>query len=211
MSETRTKRRDWKALRKAWAKELIGLAVVLGLAVTARATFADHYHVPSGSMRPTVEIGDRIFVNKAAYGLRLPLSERWLAEFDGPEPGEVVVLHSPETGEVLLKRVVAGPGDRVAFRAGRLWLNGRFVPVEPGSEGQLVELLGEHEHPLLLTRGGGPDLPPVVVPPDSYLVVGDNRGDSLDGRSFGWVERRAILGRGVAIFAREGWPTWKSL
>ena len=196
---------------RAWTRELLGIGVVLGLALTARATFADHYHVPTGSMRPTVEVGDRIFVNKAAYGLRLPLSERWLARFDGPSPGEVVVLHSPEDGEVLLKRVVAAPGDRVAFRDGRLWLNGAFVPIEGSADGLPLERLGDSPHLLRLDDGGGPDFGPVLVPPDSYLVVGDNRGNSLDGRIFGWVSRDAILGRGVAVFARHGRPTWSPL
>ena len=205
--ETATKRPRWRT----WARELLGIGVVLGLALTARGTLADHYHVPSGSMRPTVEVGDRIFVNKAAYGIRLPLSERWLTQFEGPAVGDVVVLHSPEDGTVLLKRIVATPGDEVAFRDGRLWLNGEFVPVELPAGGQPLERLGESLHALRLDAGGGPDIGRIVVPDDSYLVVGDNRGNSLDGRSFGWVERNAILGRGVAVFARQGRPTWKGL
>jgi len=200
-----------KSRWRASTKELLGIGVVLLLALTARATFADHYHVPTGSMRPTVEVGDRIIVNKAAYGLRVPLSERWLTRFEGPHSGEVVVLHSPEDGEVLLKRVVAAPGDLVALRGGRLWLNGSFVPVEMVDADSPLERLGESLHPLRLEDGGGPDFGPVSVPADSYLVVGDNRGNSLDGRFFGWVDRDAILGRGVAVFARHGRPTWSPL
>lgn len=204
--ETKTQPR-WRS----WLKEAGGIAVVLGIALTARGTLADHYHVPTGSMRPTVEVGDRIFVNKAAYGLRVPLSERWLASFEGPAAGDVVVLHSPEDGTVLLKRVVAEPGDEVAVRDGRLWRNGDFVPFEVAAGGRPLERIGDAVHPLRLDEGGGPDFGPVRVPPDSYLLVGDNRGNSLDGRVFGWVERKAILGQGVAVFARHGRPTWKGL
>ena len=210
MSETKEpagKRPRWRA----WTRELLGMGVVLSLALTARGTLADHYHVPTGSMRPTVEVGDRIFVNKAAYGLRVPLSERWLTQFDGPAAGDVVVLHSPEDGTVLLKRIVAAPGDEVAIREGRLWRNGSFAPFELDDGGEPLERLGDAVHPLRLDDGGGPDFGPVRVPPESYLVVGDNRGNSLDGRTFGWVERKAILGKGVAVFARNGRPTWKDL
>src|SRR5262249_34209019 len=107
-------------------------------------------------------------------------------------------------------RVVALPGDRVVVRDGTLELCGASVPVEArGAE--LVEALGREPHALKLDAGGGPDFGPAVVPNDKYLVLGDNRGESNDGRSFGWVDRRAILGRAVRIFVRDGAPAWLSL
>jgi signal peptidase I len=195
----------------AWRREALGMAAIALLALTARGTLADHYHVPSGSMLPGVEAGDRIAVNKAAYGLRVPLSQRWLLTWDGPRAGDVVVLASPEDGTILLKRVVAGPGEEILVRGGRLRVDGQPVPLRAGADGGLVETLGGEEHPVRLTRAGGPDLGPVRVPDGHYLVMGDNRGDSRDGRSFGWVPREAILGRTVGIFARQGRPTWRPI
>ena len=154
----------------AAAREAIKLILVVAVALTGRATLADQYTVPSGSMEPTVRVGDRVLVSKIAYGLRVPLTEHYLARFAPPARGDVVVLVSPEDGRVLLKRVAAVPGDRVE-------LGGREV----------------------------------IVPPDRYLVLGDNRDNSHDGRAFGLVERRAILGRVKGVFWRDGAPTWRRL
>jgi signal peptidase I len=195
---------------RQWARSLAGWAAFVGLMLSARASLADHYHVTSGSMEPTVATGDRVLVNKAAYGLRLPLVDRYLVEFDGPRRGDVVVLRSPTGGPVLLKRVVAVPGDRVAIRAGRLLLDGVEADLRHDDSGTW-EQLGGRWHRLGLDRGGGPDLDPVRVPPRRYLVIGDHRGDSLDGRMFGWIDRGAIRGRAVAVIVRAGVLTWKPL
>lgn len=197
----------WRRLARRALTELAGLAVALLVVASARSSLADHVHVPTGSMQPTVHVGDRLVVDKRAYGVRLPLTQAWLTEGDAPAPGDVVVLESPVDGTTLLKRVVAGPGDVVAVVGGRIVLDGRVLPVRQGPSG-LVEELGGRHHPVRLTRGGGPGFGPVRIPEGRYLVMGDNRGDSLDGRSFGLVAREAILGRAVAIFARDGKPTW---
>src|SRR3954468_2324266 len=102
------------------ALSIVGLALAL---LAARSTLADHYFVPSGSMIPSVEIGDRLIVNKLAYSLRIPFSDVVLAKRHGPERGDVVVLKSPENGITLLKRVAAVPGDEVAVTDGRLSIN----------------------------------------------------------------------------------------
>ncbi len=197
---------DWLSVRK----NLLALGALTLVLLSARSVLADHYHVPTGSMEPTVSVGDRIFVNKAAYGLRVPFSNAYVVEFEGPQPGDVVVLESPEDGEVLLKRVVASPGDRIAVFAGRLELNGEVVPIDQRPDG-LYEHLGRTPHPVRLTHGGGPDLAETVIPEDRFLVMGDNRGNSLDGRVFGLVERGAILGRAVSVFVRDGEITWNSI
>jgi signal peptidase I len=183
-------------------------AFALGL-MSARSSLADHYVVPTGSMQPTVEIDDRVLVNKAAYGLRVPFSHSYLARFDGPAAGDVVVLDAPDEDKVLLKRVVGVPGARVEVRGGRVWIDGKPAPVGPRGDA-LHEQLGGADHALRLTRGGGPDWGPVTIPDGRYLVMGDNRGDSRDGRFFGLVTREAILGRAVGVFWRSG-PTWDEL
>jgi signal peptidase I len=176
----------------------------------ARASFADHYRVPSGSMEPTVHVEDQVCVNKLAYGLRVPVSQTYMVRGASPSRGEVVVLTSPRDGQVLLKRVVAVPGDVVEVSEGHVRIGGTEVPVR-ASDGTLLEASGDHEHPVRLDDGGGPDFGPVTVPADRFLVLGDNRGNSFDGRMFGWVPRGAILGRAVAVCARDGKPTWNPL
>jgi signal peptidase I len=161
-------------------------------------------------MRPTVEEGDRVVVDKSAYGLRVPLTTTYLAEWEGPRRGDVVVLESPEDGTVLLKRVAAIPGDRVAVRAGLLWLNGAPVQVTRGPDGP-VEHLGSRPHRIRLNGPPGPDLGPLRVPPRRYLLLGDNRGDSHDGRYFGLVKRDLILGKATRIYYRRGRFVWKKL
>ncbi len=182
---------------RAWARELLFISVlVLGL-LSARWSLASHYFVPTGSMLPTVEVGDRVVVDKLAYGLRLPLTDVVVAELGDPERGDVIILDSPEDGTVLLKRVVGLPGDHIAVRGGRIELDGHPDPEDlPHAS---------------LAAGTGPDLEPTVVPPRRYLVMGDNRGASYDGRYFGWVERDAILGRVEGIFARGGELEWIDL
>ena len=149
-------------------------------------------------------------MDKFAYGLRLPDSQTYLVRRAGPERGEVVVLASPIDGEVLLKRVIAGPGDTVAVVDGVPVINGEPASVEEANGG-LRETLGGHAHPLGLQYGGGPDLAGTRVPEDHYLVLGDNRGNSSDGRFFGWVARDAILGRVAAVCLRDGRPVWQGL
>lgn len=177
-------------------RDLVSLAALVVGLLAARSSLADHYTVPSGSMQPTVHEGDHIAVNKLAYGLRVPFTHVRLVSFDGPAHGDVVVLDSPEDGRVLLKRVAALPGDRVAVHDGEILIDDKPLP---------------HHYRISLDAGGGPDVEPTVVPKDHYLVLGDNRGDSHDGRYFGFVNRDAILGRAVAIVGRDRRPRLISL
>jgi signal peptidase I len=122
----------------------------------------------------------------------------------------VVVLDAPDTGIVLLKRVVALPGDRVEVRGGQLVVNGKVIPVA-AHDGATYEALGAHPHELDLDDGGGPDFGPKTLPTDRYLVLGDNRGNSRDGRYFGFVTRDGILGRVQGVVIRGGHLTWIGL
>ncbi len=150
-------------------------------------------------MEPNVHVGDHIVVAKAAYGLRLPLTETYLVHFSKPARGDVVVIEPPDAesrhatesdivGSVLLKRVVAVEGDVVEVRDGHVRIDGQLAP----------------EALLSLDSGGGPDLGPVRVPTGKVLLLGDNRGNSRDGRTFGFVDGERVLGRAFAIVARDG-------
>lgn len=192
-----------------WCRELLGLSVGIAVLLVGRASLADHYVVPSGSMEPTVMTGDRVLVNKAAFGWRLPFSNIWLGSIELPERGDVVILEPPAPEPVLLKRVVAHPGDRVEVRGGRIILNGQPVTVDREGE-ELVEHLGKVHH-VNLAWGGGPDFGPATVPEGMLLVLGDNRGNSRDGRSFGFVPVETLRGRVLGAYARGGTLGWWDL
>jgi signal peptidase I len=179
------------------------------IVLSARSSLASHYKVPTGSMLPTVEIDDRILVNKLAYGFRIPAASSYALRGDDPVAGDVVILDSPVEDKVLLKRVVGTPGHTVEVAAGHLVIDGKEAPVEERADG-LYETLNGVTHPIRLTNGGGPDWGPIQIPDDKFLVIGDNRGDSADGRYFGLVDRDAILGRAFAVYWRGGF-VWKDL
>jgi signal peptidase I len=197
---------------RRYRRTATSLLVIVLAVIAVRSSLADHVRVPTGSMMPTVEAGDRVLVNKSAYGIRIPLTEKWAVHFDGPAAGDVVVLDAPDEDKLLLKRVVATPGDTITVRAGHIILNGTEAPVTASADGaQLYETLNGVRHAVRLDRLGGPDYGPETMPPGRYLVMGDNRGDSRDGRYFGLVRRSAILGRASVVFMRGGWPVWRGL
>lgn len=191
-------------------REFGPLLVMVVLLVLARSTFANHYHVPSGSMEPALRPGDRVLVDMSAYGLRAPFTRHVLVPRDRPAPGEVVVFRSPADGTRLIKRVVAVGGQDVALVGGKLWIDGRPLAA-PGPNGA-AERHGARTVRLDLSDGGGPDIPPQRIPPGMVLVLGDHRGDSADGRWFGLVPEEAFYGRAIAVYWRRGeGPAWERL
>ncbi|MDB4944571.1 MAG: Signal peptidase [Labilithrix sp.] len=191
---------------KGLFRAVLQVAAAAAVAFTARASLADHYRVPSGSMEPNVHVGDHIVVSKAAYGIRLPLTDRYLVRFHAPARGDVVVLEPPDAvsrhaadpevvGAVLLKRIVAVEGDVVEVRDGHVLIDGQRAT----------------EHTLSFEWGGGPDLPRTRVPDGKVLLLGDNRGNSRDGRIFGFVDRDHVLGRAFAVVARDGHVAYEPL
>ena len=194
----------------AWLRrEALPLLVLLLLLGTARASFANHYQVPSGSMQPTLQPGDRVAVDMSAYGLRVPFTRHVLVQRGVPRRGDVAVFNSPADGVRLIKRVVAVAGDHVRLRDGRLTINDVPLALDDGAP---VEDFGTRLARLDLADGGGPDIPGVVVPPGHVMVLGDHRGRSADGRWFGFVEADALYGRAVAVYWRRGeGPGWQRL
>jgi signal peptidase I len=180
-------------MRSEWAQ--IALMIVLLLA--GRSTLADHYHVPSGSMEYTLMPGDRVFVNKAAYGVRIPFTRIDVINTGRPRSGDIAVFDSPVDGKLLIKRIVAVGGDYVELRNGRLWVNGQ----RPESDSQLN-----------LSAGGGPDIRGLSIPDGMVLAIGDHRGRSHDSRYFGFVPERELYGRAVAIYySRDEGFGWEPL
>lgn len=182
-------------------KELLPIAVMLLLLTAARSSFANHYVVPSGSMQPTLQPGDRVAVDMSAYGLRVPFTEWRVLERGRPQRGEVAIFDSPRDGTRLIKRVVAVAGDRVDLRDGHLSINGQPLRIDAAGD---KERFGERIAQLDLDAGGGPDLYDLRVPPGKLLAVGDHRGDSLDGRYFGFVDADSVYGKALAVYYRRG-------
>lgn len=194
---------------REWVKPLLVVGLVLG---SFRSAIADWNDVPSGSMKPTILEGDRVFVNKIAYDLKIPFTTWRVSEWSNPQRGDVVVLYSPYDDKRLIKRVVGIPGDRVEMKEHKLIVSGvpanyepletsMFVGVDPDSSA--FEELAPHARPHpILTTPGRPSMAsfdPVTVPPGRYLVMGDNRDNSFDSRWFGFVDRTRILGRATAV------------
>ena len=169
---------------------------VLALMFVVRTTFANQYLVPTGSMEPTIAVGDRIFTNRVAYDLKLPFSHLALARLGEPARGDVVVFESPrEPGLVLVKRLIALPGDHLVIENGFVSLNGRRLD---GFDGK--ETLGEHSYlPRHLPERTNRGFYDFTVPPDHYFFMGDNRDNSADGRYFGFVPRSLLIGRASRV------------
>lgn len=216
--------------RKFWIEWLKPLLVIAIITTSFRSAVADWNDVPTGSMKPTILEGDRIFVNKLAYDLKVPFTTMHLASWDNPQRGDIVVLYSPFDNRRLVKRAVAIPGDVIELRNDLLLVNGKqaeydslprkaieFMPREEQSESVFYsEQIENRRHAIMLT----PELPArrnlkrTVVPDGKYFVMGDNRDNSFDSRFFGFVERRMIVGRATAVVAslnpgHHYFPRWQ--
>jgi signal peptidase I len=213
-----------------WRKE-IRWWLVIGLAVfSLRSSLADWSDVPTGSMKPTILEGDRVFVNKLAYDLKVPFTTRHLAEWSTPHRGDVVVFFSPHDGTRLVKRVVGLPEDTIELRDNRLILNGQPAEYQAIAEARLRDVaVGDRASQIFAAEqiagrwhdvAGIPSAParrdfgPYRVPEGHYFMMGDNRDNSFDSRFYGPVERSRIVGRATAVvlsFDRQNFwiPRWQ--
>jgi signal peptidase I len=200
-----------------WKEWRLTVFLIVFVILPVKSVLADWNWVPSGSMNPTILEGDMVFVNKAAYDLRLPFTFHRIAEWSKPQRGDIVICFSPEDNIRLVKRVVAGPGDTVELKDDRLYLNGQAMAYTKMADA-VVEDLSENlrkqslfatedlagvKHSVMVT----PRIPamrnfgPVKVPDNSYFVMGDNRDNSKDSRYFGFVDRKVIVGKAEGIIA----------
>ncbi|MFN7976282.1 MAG: signal peptidase I [Acidobacteriota bacterium] len=170
-------------LWREWIKPAVVALVVVG---SFRSAFADWNDVPSGSMKPTILIGDRIFVNRMAYDVRVPFTKLCLWHRADPARGDIVIFPSPENGKRLVKRIVGVPGDVIQLSHNRLVVNGKVAEYDVEESGAVRETVEGRTHDVAFL-GGSPreTFGPVRVPEGRYFMMGDNRDGSLDSRWFG--------------------------
>lgn len=179
-----------------------------------RSFLVEPFKIPSGSMMPTLLVGDFILVNKHTYGLRVPLLNNTFYAMNHPQRGEVMVFRYPQDPSMdYIKRVVGLPGDRIEYREKHLTINGKpldmaldgdYEYVAPGLNRIATKLykesLGEHKHDILLVDDAPAIDGEVVVPPGHYFVMGDNRDNSNDSRFWGFVPENNIVGKAFMIW-----------
>ncbi|MGP0174236.1 signal peptidase I [Pseudomonas sp. NCHU5208] len=203
---------------------------VLAIVLVLRSFLVEPFQIPSGSMKPTLEVGDFILVNKFAYGIRLPVLDTKVIEVGDPQRGDVMVFRYPSDPSInYIKRVVGLPGDRIEYTQGkRLLINGepvaeKLIGEEPGSLGSATlyqERLGQVEHVIRkeMTRMRREPGGQWVVPEGHYFMMGDNRDNSNDSRFWrdrhipkelwGMVPDDHIVGKAFAIWM--SWPEPKT-
>ena len=171
--------------------EAILIAVILALFI--RTFVVQAFKIPSGSMKPTLLVGDHILVNKFIYGVKVPFSNITLIPVKDPKRGDIVVFKFPEDPKKdFIKRVIAVAGDTVQIRNKKVYINDK--PME--------DPYGTHLDPHLIPGGARPrdNLGPVAVPPNSLFVMGDNRDHSYDSRFWGFVNQSAVKGKAFIIY-----------
>jgi len=187
-----------------WREYGEALFIALVLALVIRAFLVQAFSIPSGSMQPTLLIGDYLLVNKFSYGIRNPLTNRVWISTGAPQRGDVAVFIFPQDrSKDYIKRVIGLPGDRIQIINKQVQINGKPVKTPEAV----------YDDPVVVPPPRGPtdssrdNLGPVVVPADSYFVMGDNRDHSYDSRFWGFVPMDNFLGKAFIIyFSWQGPP-----
>jgi signal peptidase I len=193
------------------------LAIAILLALFIRTFVIQAFKIPSGSMTPTLIVGDHLLVNKFIYGIRIPLIDYFIIQYNEPERGDIVVFKWPnDESKDFIKRVIGIEGDTIEIKNDVLYLNGEKIEtayVGKYSDKNIAgaeiykESLGENEHYMLDQYVRYEDMGPITVPEDSIFVMGDNRDNSQDSRYWGFVSLNKVKGKALIIY--WSWPYWK--
>jgi len=193
---------------------------VILLVFVLRSFIVEPFRIPSGSMLPSLHIGDFILVNKFKYGIRLPVINKKIFDLGDPQRGDVTVFRFPHDPKVnFIKRVVGVPGDTILYVDKQLFVNGRKVDIEPAGEyayqeaskrGKVADryleaLADEGQHEILIDNSRTGREMEIRVPEGKYFVMGDNRDHSNDSRYWGFVPDENLVGKAFFI-----WFSWKS-
>lgn len=182
-----------------------------------RSFLVEPFQIPTGSMIPTLEVGDFILVNKYAYGVRLPVIGTKIIDVNDPERGEVMVFIPPHEDKYYIKRVIGLPGDTIRYEEKRLFINGEIISEEfvediliDTSIGDLpgtlhTEIINAVEHATQHISGIARQRSRTtwVIPNDHYFMMGDNRDNSSDSREWGYVSEKNIVGRAIAVWMHK--------
>jgi len=198
--------------KKKIINEIRVFGLMLLVVTSLRSALADWNDVPTGSMKPTIQEGDRVVVNKLAYDLKIPFTTYEVAKWGDPRRGDIVVLFSPRDGVRLVKRVIAVPGDVVELKDNALFINGKQQPwstiswpMDDPQQGRTYvtdEVLDGHQHKVMISpqmSSPARTYGPLTVPAGQYFVMGDNRDNSNDSRYIGLIPRRQIVGQALAV------------
>jgi signal peptidase I len=193
---------------------------ILLLVFLLRSFLFEPFRIPSGSLEPTLQIGDFVLVNKFDYGVRLPVIHQKVSQYGEPKRGDIFVFRYPPDPSVnFIKRVIGLPGDHIKYVDKVLYINGEKMPQtfienstrlnEDGRTKPVAikeeDLLGV-KHKIYQNIGeSGDDFDDIVVPPNMYFAMGDNRDDSADSRYWGFVPESNIVGKAVLV-----WMSWNS-
>ena len=208
-------RKAGQFIRKMWKDWWKTAFFIVFVVIPVKSSLADWNWVPTGSMNPTILEGDLVYVNKAAYDLRIPLTMHRIAKWSDPARGDVVICFSPDDDTRLVKRVIGLPGETIEMRKNVLLIDGKrvsYTQIDPEYKEQLpprlknrtilaTEDLDGHEHAVMSIPSirAARNFGPVSVPADNYFVMGDNRDNSKDSRYFGFVDRDVIVGKAKRV------------
>ncbi len=197
-------------------KEILPVVyLVVGL-LSLRWTVVEPYVVPTGSMEPTLKVGDRLYALKSAYDIRFPFTDVTLLKVADVKRGDVILFKAPrDPGITYVKRAIGLPGDRIEFRSGALWVNGSEMMKVPAKDNEIMsdilhsggktlflENLTGVQHYVILDNyiPQSRDMEEVIVPPDHLFAIGDNRDNSHDSRAWGFVPMKNLKGKGMFIW-----------
>lgn len=185
---------------------------VLAVVLVLRSFLVEPFTIPSGSMIPTLLVGDYILVNKFAYGIRLPVIGTKIMDIGEPQRGDVMVFKYPENPRVnYIKRVIGLPGDKIVYRNKTLTINGEEVknqfiakvpPINP-EFALLDEQLGDVEHEIQVSYFSDLNPGEWTVPENSYFMMGDNRDNSRDSRAWGFVPDKYVVGKAFYVWMHK--------
>lgn len=189
------------------------LFLFISLMLVFRSAVADWNDVPTGSMQPTIAIGDRLLVDKMAYDVRVPFTHTSLITLANPTHGDVIIFDSVASDKKLVKRVVGLPGDTVSMTNNVLTINGKTLIYSKVSSDNATHAISEKhktlyneqlfdvKHKVKVSNSGSQlsNFSSVKVPKNHYLVLGDNRDNSADSRVIGFVPRNEIIGKATKV------------
>jgi len=178
-----------KGRLRDWGESIL---IALILALFIRTFVVQAFKIPSGSMKPTLLIGDHLLVCKFYYGTKIPFINKFIVRFNSPKHGDIIVFIYPLENKDFIKRIIGLPGDEIEIINKTVYVNGK-----PYSDSRVF-----HSDSYIQPKIKGPrdNFGPVILPPNKYFVMGDNRDESYDSRFWGFVDQDSIKGKAFIIY-----------